>query len=308
MTKGVLLMAHGAARDIDDIPRYYAHIRHGRPLSAAVQQELIDRYRAIGGHSPLPELTAALAARLEEDLNRDEPGTWRVFYGFRHAPPFVGEVVAEMARAGLQEGVALALAPHYSAFSTDLYIAAAEAGLEALGRPLVLRYIRDWHLQPGLIDLLAERVAAVRAQVPPAIRQRMPVVFTAHSLPVRIRDVGDPYPEELAETAEAVARRLRLTYWDTAWQSAGRTAEPWLGPDILDKMRELAAAGVPGLIVCPAGFTQDHLEVLYDLDIQARELAQELGLWFGRTASLNADPAFSRVLAALVREEERRHA
>jgi ferrochelatase len=301
MRKGVLLMAHGVARDIDDIPRYYAHIRHGQPLSAAVQQELVDRYRAIGGHSPLGEITASLAGRVQAALEQQVPGTFGVFYGFRHAAPFIADAVRDMAVAGVSEAVGIALAPHYSAFSTDLYIKAAEAGLEEAGRPFSLTYVRTWHLDPDLIALLAERVKAARDRLPPAVKARAPVIFTAHSLPERIRASGDPYPEELVETARAVSETLSLPRWGTAWQSAGRTAEPWLGPDILEKLDELAKAAAGGVVVCPCGFTADHLEVLYDLDIQARERARELGLAFERTASLNDDPRFAAALANLAR-------
>ena len=293
-------MAHGVARDIADIPRYYAHIRHGQPVSPAVQQELVDRYRAIGGHSPLGEVTEQLAAGTERVLDARNPGAYRVFVGFRHSEPFIGDVVQEMAAAGVEDAVGIALAPHYSHMSTDLYMAAAEAGLEVAGRPFELRPVRQWHDAPGLVELLADRVTAARTRLPDAVREACPVVFTAHSLPRRILETDDPYRDQLQETADLVARALGLPRYEIGWQSAGRTREPWLGPDILERMRELAAEGAPGLLVCPCGFTSDHLEVLYDLDIAARQLADDLGLAFERTASLNDDPRFQVVLADLV--------
>jgi ferrochelatase len=303
MASGVLLMAHGVARDIADIPRYYAHIRHGRPLSPAVEAELVARYQAIGGHSPLKEITEDLGREVEAALCERWPGQYRVYVGFRHSDPFIADTVSRMAQDGITDAVMLALAPHYSQLSTDLYIQAAEAGLDAAGRPFPVRYIRSWHRNLLLIGLLADRVAEARQRLAKAVRDASPVIFTAHSLPERILATGDPYPDELRETAEAVARLLDLPHWETAWQSAGRTPEPWLGPDILDRIRDLHKQGIPGVVVAPCGFTADHLEVLYDLDIQARDLARDLGLAFERTRSLNADPAFARVIADVVTQE-----
>jgi ferrochelatase len=305
--RGVLLMAHGVARDVDDIPRYYAHIRHGQPLLPGVLAELEARYRAIGGHSPLMAVTESLARRVEQVLQADGQAV-RVYAGFRHSPPFIGDVIQAMAADGVTEGVAITLAPHYSAFSTGLYIQAAEDGLAAAGHPFPLHFIKTWHREPGFIRLLADRVMEARLSLDEPARWRAPVIFTAHSLPERVRAVGDPYPDELSETARAVAEVLGISEWDIAWQSAGRTPEPWLKPDILDKMREVRQSGALGVLVCPCGFTADHLEVLYDLDIQAREVAQELGLAFARTRSLNDDPAFARFLAELAVREASAHA
>jgi protoporphyrin/coproporphyrin ferrochelatase len=173
---------------------------------------------------------------------------------------------------------------------------------DAAADRLQLRFVEHWHLQDGYLDLLAGRVRAAIRSLPAPVRGRADVMFTAHSLPVRILAEGDPYPQQLRETAEAVAERLDLERWSIAWQSAGRTSEQWIGPDILEVLRDLAANDSSAVVVCPAGFTADHLETLYDLDIEARTLAAELGLAWRRTRSLNADPAFLRVLARLVRE------
>jgi ferrochelatase len=191
--RGVLLMAHGVARDVDDIPRYYAHIRHGQPLLPGVLAELEARYRAIGGHSPLMAVTESLARRVEQVLQADGQAV-RVYAGFRHSPPFIGDVIQAMAVDGVTEGVAITLAPHYSAFSTGLYIQAAEDGLAAAGHPFPLHFIKTWHREPGFIRLLADRVMEARLSLDEPARWRAPVIFTAHSLPERVRAVGDPSP------------------------------------------------------------------------------------------------------------------
>lgn len=297
-------MAHGVASDVNDIPRYYAHIRGGRPLSAAVQAELEDRYRSIGGHSPLPEITARLGERLSAELDRRQgPGRFRVYVGYRHSAPFIADALAAMAQDGIEAATALVLAPHYSDMSVGAYIRAGEAGVATLPQPLDLRYILSWHREPSLIDLLADRVQEARQ----ALGTDPMVVFTAHSLPVVILERGDPYPDQVRETGEAVAAHMALPRYEFAWQSAGRTAEPWLGPDVLDQIRELGSAGEPAVLVCPIGFVSDHLEVLYDLDIEAKRVADAAGIRFARTRSLNDDPRLAAVLAdVLARGDTRR--
>lgn len=303
MARGILLMAHGVARDIEDIPRYYAHIRGARPTNPAVEAELIERYRAIGGHSPLVELTRSLAGRLESVIKRRHgPGAARVAYGFRHCEPYIADALQALsANAEVTEITGLILAPHYSDMSVGAYIRAGEAA--KLDRPLVRRYILSWHTEPSLIRLLAARVEEARETLGPLGHDAV-VLFTAHSLPERIIAAGDPYPEQLQETGELVARALSLTRYGFAWQSAGRTADPWLGPDVLDRIRELAHSGAASVVVCPCGFVSDHLEVLYDLDQEARAVAREAGIVFARTRSLNDDPAFAEVLADVLEHQE----
>ncbi|MCL8206592.1 MAG: ferrochelatase [Actinomycetia bacterium] len=297
-------MAHGAARGLDDIPRYYAHIRHGQPLSPAVLRELSDRYRAIGGYSPLHEITAALARRLAGVLGV-RPGVvdWHVYHGFRHAPPFIADAVAAMAADGVQRGIGVVLAPHDSALSGGRYRAAAEEARAAVDGAPPFTYVASWHLEPRLVHLLASRVREAQAYWPEAERDAVPVVFTAHSLPERIRAEGDSYADQVRATARAVADLAGLAAWEVAWQSAGRTGEPWMGPDILEVVDRLAGEGRPGVLVCPLGFVADHLEVLYDLDIQAAAAAAARGLRWRRTRSLNDDPALAEVLADIVERE-----
>jgi len=220
-----------------------------------------------------------------------------VFFGAKHARPFIEEAVTAMSAAGLERGVGLVLAPHFSALSVGQYIERARAASE--GTELQLSFVESWHLAPGLIELLAERLTSALATLPDDLGGAE-VLVTAHSLPSRILAMGDPYPEQLRATAEAVCERAGIDRWRLAWQSAGRTAEPWIGPDILEVIRGLPAEAARAVAVCPAGFTSDHLEVLYDIDIEARRVAEEVGLVLTRTASLNDDPRFLATLAQVV--------
>jgi len=294
MTTGVLVMAYGTPAGPDDLEAYYTHIRRGRPPSPEQLEDLRRRYRSIGGTSPLLARTRDQADGLALALG-DE---FLVELGTKHAPPFVEDAVDALAARGVRRAVGLALAPHYSALSVGEY--AARASAAAAGR-MALSVVESWHLAPGYVDLLAGFVGEAVEEVAPA--SPTTVVFTAHSLPSRILGMGDPYPSQLAETAAAVAQRAGLApgSWSVAWQSAGRTPEPWIGPDILEVLRDLAAGGAGGVVVCPAGFTSDHLEVLYDLDVEARGLADELGIAFARTRSLNAHSRLCAALADVVR-------
>ena len=291
-TVGVLLMAYGTPATPDDIEAYYTHVRRGRPPTPELLEELRGRYAAIGGTSPLLERTEEQRVGIQAALGDG----YRVELGMKHAPPFLEDGVAALAAAGVDRIVGLVLAPHYSALSVGEYEARVEAAAAEAGLPLAM--VRSWHLAPGYLDLLAEFVTKAVADlgVDP-----VEVVFTAHSLPERILAMGDPYPDQLFETAKAVAERCGLTRWSVGWQSAGRTPEPWIGPDLLSVLPMLVAAGAAGAVVCPAGFVSDHLEVLYDLDVEARAEAARLGLAFARTPSPNAHPAFCATLAEVVR-------
>jgi ferrochelatase len=269
-------MAYGTPAARDDVEAYYTHIRRGRPPTPELLADLQRRYAAIGGASPLLARTNAQAAALQAELGDD----WFVALGMKHAAPFIEDGVAALAEAGADNSVGLVLAPHYARMSVGEYADRA-AGVDV---------VPSWHLEPGLIELLAERLST-------AYTQGAAVLFTAHSLPARIVDDGDPYPAQVEETAAAVAAAAGIDEWQVAWQSAGRTADPWMGPALLDVMRDLGR----DVVVCPCGFTSDHLEILYDLDVEARQLADELGIGFVRTASLNDDPRFIRVLADVIR-------
>lgn len=289
---GVLLMAYGTPATPGDVEAYYTHVRRGRPPTPELLEDLKRRYAAIGGTSPLLERTRAQAAGVQHALGEG----FVVELGMKHAPPFVEDGVAALAAAGVRRVVGLVLAPHYSALSVGEY--ESRAVRAAAGHGLDLTFVRSWHLAPGYVDLLA---GFVRTAVGGLAAAPVEVVFTAHSLPARILGTGDPYPTQLGETAEAVAAAARLDRWSLAWQSAGRTPEPWIGPDLLAALAELAGAGVKGVVVCAAGFVSDHLEILYDLDVEAAGAAASAGLEFARTRSPNDHPQFCDTLAGVVR-------
>jgi ferrochelatase len=290
-------MAYGTPATPDDVEAYYTHVRRGRPPTSELLADLQRRYQAIGGASPLLERTRAQAAGLQAALGEE----WLVELGMRHAPPFVEDGMAALAERDVGRVVGLVLAPHWSALSVGEYGARARATEAVAGGAVELVMVDSWHLAPGYLDLLASRVVAARDLLVVTDPGRVEVVFTAHSLPARILETGDPYPDQLRETAAAVAERVGLARWSVAWQSAGRTPEPWIGPDVLSHMAALSEAGAEGVVVCPAGFVSDHLEILYDLDVEARQAAGELGLAFSRTESPNDDPAFCATLAEVVR-------
>jgi protoporphyrin/coproporphyrin ferrochelatase len=298
---GVLIMAHGTPQDRDEIAPFYTRIRRGRPPSPEQLAELEGRYAAIGGLSPLTARTLAQVDGVRAALEQRAPGRYVVAYGAKHTSPLIEEAATELADAGVGKVIGLVLTPHGSSLGSQEYMDRAEKTLAGAGRtPFVA--VPPWYAEPGLVALLGARVrAALTVLGAGQDLSRYPVVFTAHSLPERVRDQGDAYPAQLEESADLVARAAGLARWQVAWQSAGRTPEPWLGPDIRDVLRQLArAGGCDGVVVCPIGFVTDHLEVLYDLDVELAAVAGEVGLPYARTASLNDDPGFITVLADVV--------
>jgi ferrochelatase len=299
MTYGVVLMAYGSPRTRDEIAAYYTDIRRGRPPSEEQLADLTRRYDAIGGLSPLYERTEAQRSMLAHQLALEAPRgqSFLVNVGLRHAEPSIEKAVGELAATGVDLVVGLVLAPHFSSMSVGAYLARAEQAAASLGIPF--RGITSWATEPVFVQLLAGDVEACLRH--PAMPADTKVVFTAHSLPRRILSTGDPYPAEVAATAELVASGAGLAddRWSVAWQSAGRTDEPWLDPALLDVIDSLADSdAASGLLVCPCGFVADHLEVLYDLDIEARRRAEQRGLVFRRTSVVNDD---SGVMGALAR-------
>lgn len=291
----VLVMAYGTARDLDDVETYYTDIRHGRPPSPELLEELKDRYRAIGGRSPLLEITHLQAEGVGERVGIP------AFVGQKHSSPSIPDAVAEMKAAGIERAIGLVLAPHYSSMSIGDYERRARAAAEEHVWDGKLEMIESWHLEPDFISWLASRVRRALEELTPAVRDSAHVVFSAHSLPAQIVASGDPYPEQLEATARAVAETLNLERWRTGWQSAGRTTVPWLGPDITEVIPELQERGAKGIVICPCGFVADHLEVLYDVDIEAKELAAKIGVELVRTEMPNVDPAFLDALSGVVR-------
>ena len=301
---GVLLMAYGSPSGEDDLEVYYTDIRGGRRPSPELLEELAGRYRAIGGRSPLLQITQGQADALQARLTAQATGRYRVYVGMKHARPFIAQAVAKMAAEGIAQAVGIALAPHYSKVSIGTYIQAAEAARTGPAAALTFRYVERWGDHPLFVEALADRLTMALAQVPEAERPGVPVIFTAHSLPERILSWADPYPDELRRTSQLVAERCGVRRWRFAYQSAGRTPDPWLGPDVLTTLRQLHAEGERTVVVCSVGFITDHLEVLYDLDIEARGLADRLGMRFFRVGSLNDHPLLIDALADLVQKAE----
>jgi ferrochelatase len=288
VTDAVVLMAYGSPARPEDVRPYLEDVRGGRPVSNEAVEELAERYRRIGGRSPLDDVTEAQRSALEQELGTP------VFVGMKHWRPRVSEAVESALAVGATRIVGLVLAPHYSRLSIGGYRERLE---EALAGRAELVLVESWHDEPAFVDVLADRVRGTDAWV----------VFTAHSLPERILADDDPYHDQLLETSRLVAARAGLERWSFAFQSASTTGEPWLGPDVLEELERLRAEGVDKVLVAPVGFVSDHLEILWDLDIEAREKAEELGLELTRIESLNDDPAFVRALANVVeraREEQ----
>jgi protoporphyrin/coproporphyrin ferrochelatase len=285
VSDAVVLMAYGSPERLADVPAYYADIRGGRPIAPEHLEDLVERYRRLGieDSSPLNAITEQTRAALEAELGLP------VFTGMKHWTPRIVEAAEAALAVGSDAIVGLVLAPHYSALSIKGYREQLE---QAVAGRAELRFVDSWHDEPGFVELLAEKTRGTHAHV----------VFTAHSLPERILSMGDPYKEQLLDTAQLVASTAGLgNRWSFSFQSESPTGEPWLGPDILDHLRALCAQGVTEVLVCPVGFVTDHLEIRWDLDVEARELAQELGLRLDRIEMPNDDPAFVRTLAGIVR-------
>jgi ferrochelatase len=284
MKQAVVLMAYGSPERLADVPPYYADIRGGRPIAPEHLADLVERYRRLGveGSSPLNAITEETRAALEDELGLP------VFTGMKHWTPRIADAADRAISSGAEQIAGLVLAPHYSALSIAGYREQLEDALDGRAE---LRFVESWHDEPGFVELLADRVRGTGAHV----------VFTAHSLPERILAAGDPYRDELVETSRLVAKAADLGSWSFSFQSESPTGEPWLGPDILDHLESLQRKGVEHVLVCPVGFVSDHLEIRWDLDVEAREKAAELGLRLDRIDMPNADPRFVRTLGEIVR-------
>jgi ferrochelatase len=280
-------MAYGSPDRLEDVPAYYADIRGGRPVDPALLDDLVARYRRLGieESNPLNEITEATRAALEAELGAP------VYTGMRHWQPRIADAVERALVGGADTIVGLVLAPHYSSLSIEKYRAQL---VDALGDRADLRFVERWGSDPGYVELLADRLAP---------HKHRHIVFSAHSLPARILDDDDPYRDELLESSRLVAERADAREWTFAFQSESPTGEPWLGPDILEHLNELAACDVRDVLLCPIGFVADHLEIRWDLDVEAVDRARELGIRVDRVELPNADPDFIRVLAGLVRRQ-----
>ncbi|GGG15680.1 ferrochelatase [Paenibacillus abyssi] len=297
---GVLVMSYGTPESMDDIEEYYTHIRRGNPPTPEQLADLTNRYDAIvGGFFPLRENTDRQVCGLQEALDAIAPDTYVCYQGLKHARPYIEDGVKKMAEDGIREAIGIVLAPHYSIMSVGSYIKRAQESAEAQG--LKMAFVKEYHLHPKLIRTLTARVQhglkKFGADVPAT---DVKVLFSAHSLPERIIEMNDPYPQQLLATSAAVAEGAGVTDWQFTWQSAGRTREPWLGPDILDTLQEVREKGANYVLIAPIGFVSDHLEILYDVDIEAKSVAQQLGLKLERIEMLNTDPLYMETLAESV--------
>ncbi|MDQ2717423.1 MAG: ferrochelatase [Chloroflexota bacterium] len=302
---GVVLMTYGSPATLDDIPVYLTHIRGGRAPDEELITEFRRRYDLIGG-SPLLRITRAQAQALQEELNAQHPAgpAFHVVAGMRFAPPFVADVVPEAA-AGAQQVVGMIMSPQYSPIIMRGYVQTLEGATASLQRDdLTVRVAGDWHLQPYFLQAVTERVQQALDRFPQDVRERVPVLFTAHSMPKRVVEKEPDYINALKETAAALAEKLALPSerWMFCYQSAGHTPEEWLKPDFADVMPELKAAGHTHVLIAPVQFLADHLEILYDIEIGAREQAKAAGIQFARIESLNTSPLFIKALAAVVQE------
>jgi ferrochelatase len=291
----VLLMAYGSPNSLDEVGEYLRQIRGGRLPTPEEVERLRDRYRQVGGQTPLLKITLAQAKTLEEKLQSDWPDS-RVYVGMKHWHPFIEDVVETIVSEGAPSIIGLALAPHYSKLSIGGYADAVKRGLARTARPVPFTMIESWHDQQSLITAWSRRVhdGLEKFNDPSGAI----VLFTAHSLPKKFVQDGDPYWKQLQETSRSVATKSGITSWDFAFQSAGQPIDSWMGPNIKEKITELSGKGFRELLVCPVGFVSDHLEILYDLDIEAKSYAMSLGTRLERTASLNDDPEFINAIAS----------
>ena len=297
---GLLVMAYGGPDNIDDVEPYLLDVRGHSPTAPEVIREVRERYRQIGGRSPILEQTQAQAAALETALNASE-ANFKAFVGMRHWHPYIKDTLQEMQAQGIRGAVGLVMAPHYSRMSIEAYfqkIAEAES-------PAEVAPIKDWHLLPGYLEALAQRVRAALDRFPECERAQVPVVFSAHSLPERILEMNDPYPDQLHATVKAVVQSLGEQPHAFAYQSAAISNEPWLGPDVAQVMKRFAAQGQKNIVSCPIGFVCEHVEVLYDIDIVYQRLAQSLGVRLERTEMVSTAPEMMTGLSELVRKTAR---
>jgi protoporphyrin/coproporphyrin ferrochelatase len=304
-TIGVLLMTYGSPATLDDMPVYLRNIRGGREPEAELITEFRRRYELIGG-SPLLQITRAQAAALQEELNTQHPTgpRFHVQAGMRFAPPLIADVVPEVA-AGANKLVGVIMSPQYSPIIMSGYIRTLQDAVADLERTdLALKISEDWHMQPYFLQAVAERVRQALEKMPAEVRERVPVLLSAHSMPKRVVEREPGYIDALKETAAAIAKLAGLSdeRWSFCYQSAGHTPEEWLKPDFADVMPDLKAAGHTHVLIAPVQFLADHLEILYDIEIGAREQAEEHGIVFARTESLNTSPLFIKALAEVVKE------
>ena len=293
MTKrAILMMAYGSPDKIEDIEPYYIDIRRGRKPTPEQLHELTERYKAIGGGSPLLKITKEQAESLKEKTGLP------VYLGMRHWTPWIREAVEQMKADGIDEVIGVVMAPHYSEMSIARYIQNVEDAKTLHEADINFSFVKSWHDHPKFIEALNEKIEKALGLFPEG--EEPHVIFTAHSLPERILQNNDPYKVQLLETCDLLADMADIASWSFAFQSAGRTEEKWLGPDLLQEIEKLNGEGVKSILVCSVGFITDHLEVMYDIDIEAKKYAENLGIHLERTESLNAHPMIAEALGDLI--------
>jgi ferrochelatase len=297
---GVLIMAYGGPNSLEEIPGYLADIRSGRPTPMRILKEISGNYQQIGGKSPLLEITKRQVAAIQAQSDTEK---FRFYLGMRHWSPWIEDTIRDMLEDGITRAVSLVLAPHYSKLSIAKYQAKITAGLDMYHGHIEFAHVESYHDAPGLIQALTNRVKEGLNRWPADIRPEVHVVFSAHSLPLRIQKMGDPYEDQLHETAELVAQEAELGdgQWSWSYQSAGRSPEPWLGPQLPEHLEALAEKGIRNVVSVPVGFVSDHVEILYDIDIQAQQVASDHGIRLERPPALNDDPLFITTIADKIR-------
>lgn len=304
-TIGLLVMAYGTPRSEAEIEPYYTHIRRGKRPTEEMLQDLIERYEAIGGISPLSDITKEQAQKLEDRMNKQfgDQVTFKSYLGLKHIEPFVEDAVRDMQKDGIEEAVSIVLAPHYSTFSIKTYNERAKTEANKLGYPEIYT-IDQWYNESKFIQYWVDQLQSYLGRISEQEKKKTIVIFSAHSLPERIIKEGDPYPVQLEETARHIAKRAGIEHYAVGWQSEGNTPDPWIGPDIQDLTRDLfEQEGYTGFIYCPVGFVADHLEVLYDNDYECRQMTDELGAAYHRPQMPNATDEFIDILATVVTNE-----
>jgi len=296
---GVLVMSYGTPESMEGIEAYYTHIRRGHPPTAEQLEDLTDRYRTIvGGVFPLRENTNRQAAALQRTLDEIAgEGKYVCYQGLKHAAPFIEDGIAAMAADGIREAIGIVLTPQYSAMSVGGYLKRAHDEADKHG--ISFKGVKEYHLHPELIDALSKRVSEGLDKFGEGFAETL-VLFSAHSLPAKILEMNDPYADQLLATSAAIAQAAGVDKWQFTWQSAGQTGQPWLGPDILETLENLGAEGVRSVLVAPVGFVSDHLEVLYDIDIEAKKFAEERGIRLERIRMLNDDAQYMAAMADTV--------
>lgn len=304
-TIGVLLMTFGSCATPEDVPAYLAHVRGGRPAPDELVREFQRRYQLVGG-SPLVEITRQQAAALETVLNRQHPNgpQFVATIGMQHSPPFIAAAIDELVARGITELVAIIMSPQYSPYIMGGYHRAVDEAVtsqRARGRPISVRVAGAWHLNPLFLDALVDRVRELLCRLPSDVRETVPILLTSHSLPRRVVEHEPDYLEQIQQTVRAIVDRLGISddRWQFAYQSAGHTPEEWLKPDMKDLLPGIKARGHRHVVMVPVQFLADHLEILYDIDVAARDEAESLGLAFHRIESLNLSPKFIQALASV---------